>query len=185
MHASRRLGICGAFAVLCGRLYVTVASLTPPVAPGAQRSQVTASGEGEVGALAALRHEIGSLRAELAALRRQERSVGTLPSEFRQFQKDVRAVRQQVQDIAVRPQVAHSNTRASEPHATATTTAPQTPADREERAQQQQQRHVERMQVLETRWQRDPLDPQWSTATTDFVDQVLARDEFQQTQVMG
>lgn len=175
MQAPRLLVIAGGLAVLCGSLYVTFAYLrTYPVPTVANSSRVAESGDGDARELAALRQDIVRLGAELASLR-QESGAGTMHSELSRLQNEVRGLRQRLED---------SDKLASDDDADVTDTGPETPKDREVLAQEQQQRHFERMQVIETSFQREPIDTQWSADTANLINQALERDELKQTQVV-
>ena len=189
MHASRLI-MAGGVVVLCGTLYVIATSLLPPsVTTGAESSPSAGAGDGHGRELAALRQDIVRLKAALAARRHEEsgvgtlhsalshlqQAVGTLHSELSHLQQAVRALQQQGQD---------STKGVSEKPAAVIDTVRKTRDDPHMRAQAREQRQWERLQVLETRFQREPRATPWATATAEVITQALAREELQLTHVV-
>lgn len=191
MKVSPLLGIALGVVIIGGALYTAGTFLvTPHVSPAGSPESPQVHDPGEGKALAALRHDLELLRAEMHAGRstdtdtERRRLEGTPSNPPKKLVDELRHLRAEVATLraAVQQTAAIATTRAGDSGEGAVP-PPRTAVDMDARMQAQEQRDREHMAAIESYVQAEAVETRWSVDTTEVLTQVLASAELAATAV--
>lgn len=188
MKTSHLLVILGCLAAVGCGLYVAFTYLASPVAMSpaghvASRPQGYDHGGGDRVELSALRRDIDQIRAEMQDWHGVDAGAGTRLQEFadtlRRLQHDVAELHNRMQQRAPMAEAAAKNRDDTPAASSLTEDNPET------RSEEQEQRDRARQAMVETHFQAETVDSQWSADTSDLIGQILEHEDLIHTDVFG
>lgn len=179
MKASRLLIITGGLAALSASVYVTLFSTLEGTTPHSSNMMLPAEsvsnddGGGFAPSLMALKKDVALLKMDLVALKQTSTSSSRLQQEILKLKKEVVALQERVKNSPTKDEHHSKIENVSDSSASAQLTE----EDMIAAAEESDYEYRKRMEIMESVFLSENIDPQWSTKTSGLITQHLEKGE--------